>query len=705
MQTGHHITRQKFAMVIVFLLWITMAGRIGIIQIMDHDELSDDVLNQSTRNVTLEGKRGSIYDSNGVRLAMNLESASYALRSDKIENPDEAVHIISGAIGIKSSKIRNMIESKKSFQWLVRQADSSVIEELDKANLPCVEKIPNVKRYYPLGRIASQIIGYTDIDGKGIEGCEYYFNGELAGHNGRSIVKVDARQRVTSTFDKPIIEPQNGSDINLTLDWRIQEIAEEELESAVEKWNAVSGGAIVLNTETGDILCMANVPRFNPNDPSFFDANKFNPEFRKNKLATDMIEPGSTFKIVPFIEALESRIINEDDLIDCENGKYKIGNHIINDSHKMDIVLASEVFIHSSNIGTVKISEKIGKKKLYERARLMGFGEITGFDLLAETPGKLVEPRNWSKLSLPTISFGQGVSVSPIQISMAYAAIANGGILLSPKIVKSFREDGNHNVITMGKKEIRRSMTKETAERMTTLLCKTVETGTGMNAAIPGIRIAGKTGTAQKVIEGKKGYAPGLYISSFIGFIADRDPKILCFVIIDSPKGVHYGSQIAAPVFKNIMVRILNMGGSTWANMVADADEVSTDHAELIVVPDMIGKGVREAVGKLIEIGFDTVVVGDSTQVAQQSPMPGAELNVGEKITLYSNVVTGEKKNEIKVPNLKGKTLREAIQHLVQLNLAVNVNGSGIVESQYPKAGSVVKYGTVCTIACSKRYN
>ncbi|MFC1541369.1 penicillin-binding transpeptidase domain-containing protein [Candidatus Latescibacterota bacterium] len=697
--------RQKFITFIVILLWISMAGKIGIIQIINHNQLSDSARNQSTKNVTIEGQRGNIYDSNGVQLAMNIESASYGLRSNAVENPDKAARILSDATGISDSKLKNMIISKKSFQWLVRQADHSIIKKLDKENLPYIEKIPIVKRYYPFGMIASQIIGYTDIDGKGIDGCEYYYNAELSGYNGRSIVKRDARQRLTPTFDKPIIEPQNGNDIILTLDWRIQEIVEEELESAVEKWNAVSGGAIVLNTETGDILCMANVPRFNPNDPSFFDANKFNPEFRKNKLATDMIEPGSTFKIVPFIEALESGIIKEDDQIDCENGKYKIGNHIIDDSHKMEIVSAGEVFIHSSNIGTVKISEKIGEKKLYERARLMGFGEITGFDLLDETPGRLVDPRNWSKLSLPTISFGQGVSVSPIQISMAYAAIANGGILLSPKIVKSFREDGNHNVNTIEKKEIRRSMTKETAERMTTLLCKTVETGTGMNAAIPGIRIAGKTGTAQKVIEGIKGYAPGLYISSFIGFIADRDPKILCYVIIDSPKGVHYGSQIAAPVFKNIMVRILNMGGSTWANMVADADEVSTDHAELIVVPDMIGKDIREAVGKLIEIGFDTVVVGDSTNVAQQSPMPGAELNVGEKITLYSNVVTGENKNEIKVPNLKGKTLREAVQYLVQLNLAVNVNGSGIVESQYPKAGVVVEYGTVCTIACSKRHN
>jgi cell division protein FtsI/penicillin-binding protein 2 len=705
MQTGPHLIRQKVVMAGVFLMWICMAGRIGVIQIMDHDELSVSAKNQSTKNVTLKGKRGSIFDSNGVQLAMNLESASYGLRSSAVEDRDETVRVLSGATGLSSSGIRKMVASKKSFQWIVRQADSSVMEKLDKANLPGIEKIPNVKRYYPLGMIASQIIGYTDIDGKGIEGCEYYFNSKLTGHNGRSVAKRDARQKLTPTFDDPIVEAQDGSDIILTLDWRIQEIAEEELMAGVEKWSAASGGVIVLDTGTGEILAMANVPRFDPNDPDFYDSSKFDPEFRKNKLATDMIEPGSTFKIVPFIEALESGITHEDELIDCENGKYRIGRHTIHDSHDMDIVPASEVFIHSSNIGTVKISEKIGKKKLYERARLMGFGEITGFDLLDETPGRLMDPRKWSKLSLPTISYGQGVSVSPLQISMAYAAIANGGVLLSPKIVKTIRSGGNNNAKMMEKKEIRRAMTKETADRMTELLCKTVETGSGVNAAIPGIRLGGKTGTAQRVIEGVKGYAPGLYISSFVGFIADRDPKILCYVIIDCPKGVHYGSQVAAPIFKNIMLRTLNVGGGKWANMVADASEVSTIHSEVITVPDMNGADVRAAVGELGAIGFKTVVIGDSTRVARQSPLPGAKLNVGEKITLYSNVVTGANKNEIKVPNLKGKSLREAVQHLVQLNLEVSVSGSGVVHSQSPKAGSVVEYGTVCTIACNKRRN
>ncbi len=699
MQTGPHILRQKFATVVIVLLWLSLAVRIGAIQIMDHDKLSESAQNQSRANVTLKSSRGCIFDTNGVQLAINLESASYGLRSSAVENPGETARILSDAIGISSAHIRSMMASDKTFQWIVRQAERSVMNKIDTADLAGIEKISNVKRYYPLGMVASQIIGYTDVDDKGIEGCEYYFDSKLAGKNGRSVAKRDARQRLTPTFETPIIEPQNGSDLFLTLDWRIQEIAEEELVAAVEKWNAVSGGAIVMDTGTGDILAMANVPRFDPNDPEYFDKRKFNPKFRKNRLATDMIEPGSTFKIVPFVEALESGVINEKDLINCENGQFKIGRHTIHDSHEMGVVPASEVLIHSSNIGTVKITQKIGEKKLYERARLMGFGEITGFDMLNETPGQLLDPREWSKMSLPTISFGQGISVSSLQIALAYAAIANGGMLLSPKIVKAIRTDGE--IQSMTKTEIRRAMKRETAARLTDLLCKTVESGSGFNAAIPGIRIGGKTGTAQKVIEGVKGYAPGLYLSSFIGFIADRDPKILCYVIIDSPKGLHYGSQVAAPVFKNIMTRTLNIGGKTWANRIADAEAVSTDHYETIPVPDFRGTDIKTAVGDLYEIGFDTIVVGDSTQVVRQFPLPGAKLHVGDKVTLYSNVVTSGNRSSIEVPDLKGKSLRAAVQYLDQLNLKVEISGSGIVESQSPKAGTVVEYGTVCSIACN----
>jgi len=701
LQTGPHITRQKLIILLVVLLWVSLAVRIGIIQVLNHNQWRETAQKQRKTTVTVKGARGGIFDRNGVQLAMNIESASYGIRSKGIEDVDKTVDKLSDATGINSDRLRKMLASKEGFQWLVRQPENSVIEKIDAINLGCIEKISKLKRYYPLGRIAAQVIGCTDIDGKGIEGCEFFFDDELSGHDGRSIVFRDARQRITPSFDKPIIESMDGHDIVLTIDWRIQEIAEEELEEGVGRWNAVSGGAIVLDTDTGEILAMANVPVFDPNDAAFFNSENFNPEFRKNRLVTDMIEPGSTFKIVTFIVALESGLVSENDEIDCHNGKFRIGRHTINDTHEMGIVPVSDVLIHSSNIGTVQIAEKIGKQKLYERARLLGFGEVTGFDFPDETPGKLSNPGQWSKLSLPTISFGQGVSASPLQVSMAYAAVANGGFLLSPRIIKEIKGNKKGPGRKMEEKKIRRAMKPETAERITALLCKVVEEGGGKSAAIPNVCIAGKTGTAQRIKEGVKGYVPGLYISSFVGFITDRKSKILCFVMIDSPKGMYYGSQVAAPIFKNIMNRILNLNDNPWTDMIAE--NVESESANITaILPDMKGLNVFDAVKKLQKIGFNPVVVGDTTVVAKQFPMSGAELNKGADITLYSTMVTGEK-NRIRVPNLKGKSMREAVQHLVQSNLGVVIKGSGIVKSQDPRAGTLVKYGTTCIIACYKK--
>lgn len=702
MQTGPHILRQKFVQVLVILIWMFMGAKLFEIQFLRHEELQRDARSQRKKTVTVEGARGGIYDRNGKQLAMNRESASYGIRKEYIEDMESEIALISLASDISVQEIRKRLNTRSGFQYLVRLPDNVVMEALDTLNLKCIEKEPQLRRYYPLGKIAAQVVGYTDIDLKGIDGSEYFFNGELSPRMGRSIMLYDARRQRMPSFDEPpIVEPRDGRDIYLTIDWRIQEIAEEELESGVQKFNARSGGVIVLDTENGTVLAMANVPRFDPNDPAYFDPLNFRPEYRRNKLLTDMIEPGSTFKIVTFIEALESGIIDENTTIDCENGAIKIGRHSIKDTHKMGTVSAAEVLIHSSNIGTLKIADMIGKRNFYRRARMMGFGEVTGFDLPGESPGDLPDPRTWSKLSLPTMSFGQGVAVSPLQICMAYAAVANGGLLVSPRIIKEIRGTDDRPGQTMKEKKIRRAMKEETAARIEELLSKAVEEGTGNNAAVPNIRIAGKTGTAQRVIEGKKGYAPGVYVSSFIGFNVERDPQILCFVMVDSPQGVHYGSQVAAPIFRNIMNRILNIRDNPWTNMVAAAPQ--TESPAAVTLPNLQDTMVRDAVIRLSHLGMKSVVFGDSTRVVRQFPLGGAELTVGSSVTLYTAEVTSKVSDAVSVPNLVGKTMRIAVQHLVQSNLNVHVSGSGVVMSQEPEAGTLVKYGTVCTIACNKR--
>ncbi|MBA7588124.1 Stage V sporulation protein D [subsurface metagenome] len=412
-----------------------------------------------------------------------------------------------------------------------------------------------------------------------------------------------------------------------------------------------------------------------------------------------MLEPGSTFKVVAFAEALESGLVHEDDMIDCENRQYRVAGKTFHDDHELGIVPVRDVLIHSSNIGTLKIAAKIGKFKLYERARMMGFGSVTGIDFPSETTGDIPNPRGWNKLSLPTISFGQGVAVSPLQIALSYASIANGGLLLRPRVIKEVTGKDGRSGRTYEKQVIRRSMTEETAGRLEELLFQTVEEGTGKLAAIPNVRIAGKTGTAQRIREGFKGYDKYQYISSFVGFISDRDPKIVCLVMIDSPRGGYYGSQIAAPVFKRIINRALNIGKGPWTRMIAEKKNTPQSG----VLPNLKGVKMSSAVEKLQKLGFTSSVVGDSTLVAQQFPIAGVTLNEGSDITLFSNIRTTEKVSTIKVPDLKGKAMRDAVQHLVQANLEVRINGSGVVKKQTPRAGTLVKLGAVCVIDCGKR--
>lgn len=689
-------------------MWVALAANTGIIQFVHHDRYYQTAQSQSTKKVTLKAERGGIQDRNGTSLAITLGSASYGVWPRKVSDPDNYARVLAPVLRLSEDEVRAIFQSKKKYQYLIRHADietmrriDAVLDSLDdpmRVKVKAFEKIPEFKRCYPLGRIGAQVVGYTDVDNHGIEGLELFFDRELAGNDGRSVLLRDAMLRSDRFLAEPVVEARDGLDMRLTIDWRIQEIAEEELEAGVEKAQAKYGGVIVLDAGTGEILSMANVPRFDPNDPASF--NSLDPIYRKNRLVTDMMEPGSTFKIVTFAEALETGVVKESDMIDCMGGNYRIGSHTIHDSHELGVVPAEDVLVFSSNIGTVRIAERFGKRRLYERARMFGFGEVTGSDFPNETRGMLPNPKTWSNLSLPTISFGQGVAVSPLQLVAAYGAIANGGELLSPRIISGFRDRGGNIVRASGARTVRRVMERETAERLSNILCGVVERGTGKSAAIPGIRIAGKTGTAQRIQEGSKGYAGGKYISSFIGFIADRDPKLVCLVLVDSPVGVYYGSQVAAPVFKNIMNRILNMGESPLSRMLAND---SSAPECTVKVPSLRNVPSAQAIEQLRALGFVPKVVGDPATVVKQFPQEGTPLKRGSGVTLYTNSFTTARGDSVPVPDLAGKSLREAVQDLVQANLKVKVVGSGVVGNQSPLPGTLVAYGTICEIECRKR--
>ena len=700
MHKGTHVKRQYASLFIFFCLWAALFARVGFMQLFEHERLHARALDQRVKPMTLKSRRGRILDRHGVEMAICQLSASYGISPQYIQDADESAKMLSTASGMGIRSVRSLVKSDKPFVWLVRQPEPAILKKLDALDLQGFRRHAEYRRSYPLGTIGAHILGFTDIDNKGIEGCELFLNEYLQGVDGRSMLLRDAQGRSAPSLDEPLIDPVHGNDVVLTIDWRLQEIAEEELAETVESTKAKWGGVLMMDAETGDILAMANVPLFDPNNTKKYSKSGEDDIFR-NRLVTDMFEPGSTFKVVTFAEALESGAVTEDDMINCESGKYRLYGHTINDAHKLGMVSARDVLVHSSNIGTIKIAEKIGKKRLYKRARQMGFGEVTGIDVPYESPGVLHSPSEWSKLSLPTISFGQGVAVTPLQLVAAYGAIAHNGELMTPHLVKEVRDTQYRKGISTSPQVIRRIMKPDTARRLTELLCGVVEDGTGKNASLTDVRIAGKTGTAQRVKEGVKGYVAGTYISSFIGFIADRDPAIVCLVLVDTPRGVYYGSQVAAPVFRNIMNRMLNLGdGIVEPALVA---EVDTTVIDVRPVPDLNGMPVAEAVAAISSANLKAVVRGDSTVVSNQFPLAGARVTAGSEVTIYGHTVAASKPGNVKVPDLRGKTVRQAVQDLVKANLKVSIDGSGVVSDQKPNAGAVVAYGTVCRIACRKR--
>jgi cell division protein FtsI/penicillin-binding protein 2 len=708
MQSGPHITRQKFVSVIMAAMWLALAAKTGFIQIVDHDRLYQKSVNQSTQSVTLKAERGTIMDRNGAQMAVTVNSASYAVWPRKVAEPKAAAGVLSEASGLSYDRVMNALTSKKNYVYLLRNAELETMQKMDAAldslndpirvKMKAFDRLPEQKRRYPLGKIGSHVIGYTDVDSRGIEGLEKFFDRELAGSDGRSVLIRDAMQRTNRFIPEEVVEARDGLNLKLTIDSRLQEIAEAELEAAVDSSKAKYGGLIILDSSTGEILAMANAPRFNPNDPASFNA--LDPNLRRNRLVTDMLEPGSTFKIVTFAEALETGVISEDDPVNCHGGSYRIGNHTINDAHEMGVVPARDVLIHSSNIGTVEIAQRFGKMRLYERSRMFGFGEVTGSDFPNETSGMLPNPRNWSNLSLPTISFGQGVAVSPLQLAAAYGAIANGGLYLAPRIIKEFTGKDGRTVHTTEVRRIRRVMSEKTAARLSEILCQVVEMGTGRNAAVPGVRLAGKTGTAQRIEEGGRGYAGGKYVASFVGFIADRQPRLVCLVMIDSPVGMYYGAQVAGPVFKKVVNQIVNLGGGTLAKAPAANPAPLAATVEL---PDVCRLPVYEAAQKLRAKGFAPRVVGDPTLVVRQFPLAGAGLKRGAAVTLYTSSFTATRGDSVSMPDLTGKSLREAVADLNQAKLKIKITGSGVVQSQHPEPGALVASGTVCEVLCGKR--
>ena len=532
---------------LVFLIGLgTIVGRAVYLQIFFGPALAEKASGQYEKTIQTNGKRGSIFDARMREVAVSIETLSLAAFPRKIQDARQTARAIARILKVKPQSIAGKLASDRSFVWIKRQITPKEAQAIRELQLKGLEFLPEHSRYYPNRTLAAQLVGFTGIDGKGLEGIEYLFDAELTGRKQIATVLKDAFGRGFEA-QEDMTANTSGNNVVLAIDGAIQHQAEKALQQAVETHKAKSGIAVVMDPRTGDILALAHVPLFNPN--AFKDFSRM---VRRNRAVSDAFEPGSTMKLFSAAAALESGCCTPHTIFYCENGSYRIGANTVNDTKKHGWLSLQRIVKYSSNIGAVKIGETIGADTLRATLQRFGFGRPTGIEAPGETKGSLGANTRWSTFDVAAVSFGHGVSVSALQLTAAVSAIANGGVLMKPRAVLKVTDARGRAIRTFEPQPVGRVISPETAAAVTRMMEMVLtEGGTGVEAALNGYSACGKTGTAQKI--GKDGtYAKDLYVASFAGFTPLENPRLTILVVIDEPQGDHYGGTVAAPVFREI---------------------------------------------------------------------------------------------------------------------------------------------------------
>jgi cell division protein FtsI (penicillin-binding protein 3) len=547
--TTPRIKKVLYALIIAFAL---LGVRLVFVQMGAGKSLSDIASSQYRLAVSILPKRGIIYDRNLKELAITINLNSVFAEPFKVKDKELASYKLAGALGISQDEIYKKLRQEKGFVWLGRRVSSDTARAVRLLDIKGIDFIKEPQRAYPNGVLASHVMGFTDTDNNGLEGLELRFNKYLKGAMGYRYAIRDAKQREVPAYEYKEIQPTDGDSMVLTIDSMIQSIAERELEDGFEKYHAKGACIIVMDPFTGDILALANRPSYDPNNV------KTSPiDFRRNRAICDFFEPGSSFKIVAASSLLEEKVVKPSDRFFCENGEYRWYGHTYHDHTPHGWLTFRDVIKFSSNIGTMKAAQKLGPDRLYKYIKKFGFGEKTGIELPGEVNGITTHPGTWSKLSLCSISMGQEVTVTALQLVCAMSVLANGGNLVKPRIVERIQDNSGHVVQEFESKKPQRIVSEETAKEMRDILRGVVDSGTAELAEVKGYFPAGKTGTAQKV-EPNGTYSQSKYTSSFIGFVPYDNPRLVIAVIMDEPRPMHYGGVVCAPVFKKVTAELMS---------------------------------------------------------------------------------------------------------------------------------------------------
>jgi cell division protein FtsI (penicillin-binding protein 3) len=531
--------------------------RLATLQVLQAAELTVKADRQHQKTVSLEGVRGTIVDRHGKMLAMNLEVPSVFGVPTALDSPAKTARSLSPVLHVRADELERKLRQDRGFVWLARKLDPEQGRRLERMPMEGIGIVLEGRRFYPKGPLLSHVLGFAGMDGEGLEGIERRYESHLHGEKRVTVLQRDALGR--TVFPKKMSNEQSpapGHQLVLTIDEVIQYIVEKELEEAVARAEAKSGTMIVLDPSTGALLASAVSPRFDPNTVS-----ALRPDRWRNRALTDAYEPGSTMKAVLAAAAIEERVMKADTLVFGEQGRMAIGNTMIHDHEKLGWLSFAQVIQKSSNVGAAKAGMALGEQRFYRYLQSFGFGERTEIDLPGEAAGLLKHPREWGGRTLASISMGQEIGVTPMQMVSAVAAIANGGVLMRPYVVSEIRDAQGQTLKEVQPHVKRRVISPETARTVTTILEGVVTDGTGGKAAIAGFRVAGKTGTAQKIDSRTGRYSASQFVSSFVGYVPANNPRLAMIVVIDEPQGESWGGTVAAPVFNRVGEQVLNYLG------------------------------------------------------------------------------------------------------------------------------------------------
>jgi cell division protein FtsI (penicillin-binding protein 3) len=639
---------------VAIALWTAgIEGRLVYLQVFQHSEMMARAASQQLRTIDAPAKRGDIVDRNGHVLAYSVDADSIFADPSEIRDPDRTAALVCGALdhctAADLQSIAKKLRSTGRFVYITRKVTPDEERRVRALELEGLGFLKESRRFYPKRELLAHTLGYVGLDNVGLGGLEFTFDGQIRGREGKVLINIDARKRVlASRIERPATA---GAALELTIDQYLQNIAERELRVGVADNNAAGGTALVMDPSNGEILALANWPTFNPNAYT-----KSAPPARRNRAIQDLYEPGSTFKVVTASAALEERLVATEDPIDCAPGYIRFGGRVISDVHRYGVLPFTDVIVKSSNVGAIKVGLRLGSERLGEYVKRFGFGQTISADFAGESSGIVWDPAQLDHSALASVAMGYQVGVTSLQMAAAVSSVANGGTLFEPRIVRAFIKNGER--VEVAPKILRRTISGRTAAELTAIMEAVVERGTAQGARIDGYTVAGKTGTAQKLVDGV--YSKSEYNASFVGFVPSREPALVIIVIIDSPHGRgYYGGTVAAPVFRRIA-------------------EASLRHL-----------GIRRTINPVPPV-----------LVARHGGSSGARV-LPVRAALLDRVLEPARAGIM--PDLRGLSAREALRTLTLAGLTARISGQGVVVDQLPPVGSAILPGDVSILKLGRQ--